>query len=301
MNQPSQPLTRLSREVRMFLPMDSLHRNTKSTSGKKTAEPGGGKRNRWMSVLPVSLWDPYVVIKIAIDGIPDPQVGILVDIRVMDRWVKEAVLESMELFNQNASLPSSYEKKPLIDDWLPQLFQLTCKKVTEESEFHCKKLEIAFSPYLRFSIDSSNTDSPQMPQVQVTQQFEFSAAHRLHCNKLSDAQNKILFGKCNHPSGHGHNYILEVTCSLPTPKDSGESPKEPWDWMNEIVDREVLSKLDHKFLNNDLPEFQELNPTVENIAALIHLWLNPHFDSHRPLAGVRLYETEKTWAEVGFS
>ncbi len=125
--------------------------------------------------------------------------------------------------------------------------------------------------------------------ITLTQQFEFSAAHRLHSARLSDDDNRRVFGKCNNPHGHGHNYILDV--SLQTPEDY------PLALMESTVKESVIDRLDHKHLNKDVELFRSLNPTVENIAVVIWELLEGRFGA-ATLTGVRLYETPKTWVDV---
>jgi len=99
--------------------------------------------------------------------------------------------------------------------------------------------------------------------LDVTRVFEFSASHRLHSGRLSDAQNVDVFGKCNNPAGHGHNYVLEVTLRG-RPDASGELLAAPA--FDRVVEREVVEAWDHRHLNEDRPEFRDVNPTAEEIA-----------------------------------
>jgi 6-pyruvoyltetrahydropterin/6-carboxytetrahydropterin synthase len=133
--------------------------------------------------------------------------------------------------------------------------------------------------------------------ISLTQQFEFSAAHRLHCDRLSDEENRALFGKCNNPEGHGHNYVVEVTV------DGGVDPNGQLVDLHAFeaaVKRAVVDRLDHKHLNRDIEDFTKTNPTVENIAIAIWHWLDEEFKQSLGgvrLTAVRVYETPKTWAE----
>lgn len=131
--------------------------------------------------------------------------------------------------------------------------------------------------------------------VRFSQKFEFSAAHRLHNPALGPAENAALFGKCNNPHGHGHNYELEVT--LRGPPDAG-GQLMPVHILEEIVMSSVIQKFDHKFLNVEVPEFAQLNPTVENIAKTIYDLLRPRLrQAQAELASVTVWETPKTWCE----
>lgn len=142
--------------------------------------------------------------------------------------------------------------------------------------------------------------------LQLTLQYEFAAAHRLHCQQWSEEQNRDVFGKCNRPSGHGHNYRVEVTvaCPISSQVESSESTAAKTEQIdrvtliNRIVNQQVLERLDHRFLNLDVPEFQQLNPTVENIAQVVYAWLSQSLPDTLPLQSVRVYETDKTWATV---
>ena len=130
--------------------------------------------------------------------------------------------------------------------------------------------------------------------VSLTQQFEFSAAHRLHCDEFSEQENRDVFGKCNNPEGHGHNYVVELTVGQPLSSPEGQVISLAD--LESTVKRLVIDRLDHKHLNRDVPEFAKLNPSVENIAIKIWEWLEPEIQQTK-LQRVRIYETPKTWAD----
>jgi 6-pyruvoyltetrahydropterin/6-carboxytetrahydropterin synthase len=133
--------------------------------------------------------------------------------------------------------------------------------------------------------------------IRMSQKFEFSASHRLHNPSLSDEMNRQTFGKCNNPHGHGHNYELQVTLSGP---DGAEMPT-PLVQFERIVAETVIDRFDHKNLNEQVPEFAELIPSVENIARVIYRLLKPKLESQqaseRHLASVTVWETPKTFCE----
>jgi len=103
--------------------------------------------------------------------------------------------------------------------------------------------------------------------VLLTRSYEFSAAHRLHSVYLSDEVNQELFGKCNNPYGHGHNYRLEVT--LQGDVDPRTGLLVDLAQLDRIVREEVIDRYDHRNLNADLPEYRETNPTSENVVKVI--------------------------------
>jgi 6-pyruvoyltetrahydropterin/6-carboxytetrahydropterin synthase len=128
--------------------------------------------------------------------------------------------------------------------------------------------------------------------LRFTRKYHFCAAHRLHSNRLSDEENRRLFGKCNNPHGHGHNYYLEVTVQgEPDPVTGmivGLSD------LDAIVEKVVIDTFDHKHLNLDTEEFKDLNPTSEVVAMVVYKMLAPHLPD---LYRVGLWETEKNYFE----
>ncbi|MGE5322604.1 MAG: 6-carboxytetrahydropterin synthase [Actinomycetota bacterium] len=124
--------------------------------------------------------------------------------------------------------------------------------------------------------------------VFLTRKAEFSASHYYHNPEFTPEENRRIFGKCNNPNGHGHNYTLEVTVRGQVDRRSGfvVDLKE----LKEIMNREVIEALDHRFLNKEVPEFAKAIPTTENLAISIWQRLQPKLrlaELHR----VRVYET----------
>ncbi|MGI9102312.1 MAG: 6-carboxytetrahydropterin synthase [Terriglobales bacterium] len=124
--------------------------------------------------------------------------------------------------------------------------------------------------------------------VYLTRKCEFSAAHYYHNPEFSPEENQRIFGKCNNPNGHGHNYTLEVTVRGNVDRRSG-FVVDLRDLKN-VLEREVLSALDHRFLNKEVPEFRDRIPTTENLAIAIWQRLESKFNIAK-LHRVRLYET----------
>ena len=133
-----------------------------------------------------------------------------------------------------------------------------------------------------------------MPTVTVTRRLSFNAAHRVHNPELSDLENARLFGKCNNPNWHGHNYVLEVSVRGPIEAKTGYVID--LSRLKDVVGREIIDKVDHRNLNLDTPYFKERNPTAENIAIVIHELLRPHIDPKHEL-GIRLYETARNFVD----
>lgn len=128
--------------------------------------------------------------------------------------------------------------------------------------------------------------------VRLTRKYHFCAAHRLHSDQLSHDENRKLFGKCNNPHGHGHNYFLDVTVSGNPDPVTGMIINLAD--LDNIVQKIVLEEFDHKHLNLDTEQFKELNPTSEVLAMVIFNMLSPHIPN---LHKIGLWETEKNYFE----
>lgn len=131
-------------------------------------------------------------------------------------------------------------------------------------------------------------------RVSVFRHEHFNAAHRLYNPVWTDEQNDAVFGKCNNPSFHGHNYelIVKVT-GVPDPATGYVIDLKH---LSDLIKKEVLERFDHKNLNLDTEEFKHLNPTAENIAIVIYQLLQPHIGTDKDLQ-IRLYETPRNFVE----
>lgn len=130
--------------------------------------------------------------------------------------------------------------------------------------------------------------------VTVCRKEHFNAAHRLHNPAWSDERNRQVFGACNNPNYHGHNY--ELTVRLTGPVDPETGYVYDMKQLSTLVKREILNTFDHRNLNLDTEEFRHLNPTAENIAAVIWQRLRPHLAPHLALS-VTLHETDRNSVE----
>ena len=133
-----------------------------------------------------------------------------------------------------------------------------------------------------------------MPTVSVTRRLRFNAAHRVHNPALSDEENTALFGKCNNPNWHGHNYVLEVTVEGPIDDRTGYVID--LGLLKAIVQREVIDQVDHHNMNIDVEFMRGVNPTAENIVVACWHVLQPHVAPGR-LHRLRLWETENNYVE----
>jgi len=130
--------------------------------------------------------------------------------------------------------------------------------------------------------------------VYLTRRAEFSASHYYHNPALTPEENQRIFGKCNNPHGHGHNYTLEVTVRGPVDARSGFVMDLAE--LKAVLNREVLDAMDHRFLNKEVPEFRDCIPTTENLAIAIWQRLQPKLKAAE-LHRVRVYETPDLFAD----
>jgi 6-pyruvoyltetrahydropterin/6-carboxytetrahydropterin synthase len=133
-----------------------------------------------------------------------------------------------------------------------------------------------------------------MPIVTVTRRMTFNAAHRVHNPELSDLENARLFGKCNNPNWHGHNYVLEVAVRGPVQARTGYVLDLAH--LRDVVSKEILDKVDHRNLNVDVDFMRGVIPTTENLAVAFWRILAPAL-APVELQRLRLWESENNMVE----
>lgn len=122
--------------------------------------------------------------------------------------------------------------------------------------------------------------------MRLSRRYRFCASHRLHSDSLTDQENQDTFGKCNNPHGHGHNYVLDVTVSGRLDPITGQvvSPQA----LDRLVDECIVREMDHRNLNEEIPEFAALVPTSENLAVVIERRLRGKWEDRFTALGPRL-------------
>lgn len=128
----------------------------------------------------------------------------------------------------------------------------------------------------------------------VTVKVYFEAAHRLHNPAQSDDWNRRVFGKCNNPHGHGHNYVVEaVVRGEPDPTSGYLIDMKD---LKAILNRTVVDDVDHRHLNIEVPWLEDVNPTAENLARIFSERIEPELSEGLRLAEVTVHETERNKA-----
>lgn len=251
----------------------------------------------------------YYELHITCHGHPHPQIGYLLDIKVIDRAARATIIPhiAVAVRNHPATPPAAV---------LAQSLHALAKAIERGSKApstHTSTLTPTpvallgvrwqLTPHYSVEVHMNQTSS-STPHALLRQRFEIAAAHRLHIPTLSDEANAALFGKCNNPSGHGHNYIIEPAVRVPV--NQGHNPFT-LAHLERIVQRTIIEPFDHKHLNNDTPEFSQaatpghstpgVNPSVENISMVFYEKLAPAIAAAgqgATLHTITVYETEKT-------
>ena len=245
---------------------------------------GGGRPprdNTFAAWPPMRGLGRYYEIHIRCQGEADPVTGYFINIKHIDKAFRQHGLPYLEsLVTEEATASSRLAMGPIMRQLLDRLQPALDESVTQ--------VRLNLTPY--FSLELRSHD---MEHLLMRQQYEFSAAHRLHVPDLSDEENRAVFGKCNNPSGHGHNYRVEVVARVPMGPDGRVLQCEQ---MDAVVDEVVIEKLDHKHLNVDVPEFAQMNPSVENIAKVIYRLLSSPVSDRlgAELEEISVWETGKT-------
>ncbi len=182
---------------------------------------------------------------IEVAGTPDPRTGYLIGIDRIDRAIRDVALPRLFARMQTDRLSTVDVVRLLFD------------AASESLPVPVVSARLGLEPMTTWRIESESMTTPI-----VQRRYEFSASHRLHLPDLDDDANHAMFGKCSNPNGHGHNYEVEVQVAFEGSPLDGAVHR-----LDEIVDRVVIDRFDHKHLNLDLDDFNDRIPSVENITA----------------------------------
>jgi 6-pyruvoyltetrahydropterin/6-carboxytetrahydropterin synthase len=261
------PVT-LTRTVRFCVnPVSAGQRSGANGYGGKPAMEGLGR---------------YYELDVRCLGEPDPRTGYLVNIKDIDAAARDAAIPVIERACRER--PGTHPAT-LLPELLPPL--------NAALGDICSGVTLRLTPTYTISMEKDD-----MRTVTIRQRFDFAASHRLHTPSLSDEENRRVFGKCNNPSGHGHNYQVEPAVNVTVRE--GEPPFSLSE-LEEITDRAIIERFDHKYLNTDTDEFDAaggVNPSVEHIARVCFELLAPEVErasrGDATLTAVTVWETDRT-------
>lgn len=218
-------------------------------------------------------------------GTPDPRTGYLINIKDIDRAARAVAIPLVE----RACAQSPHVEPSTI---MPQLFAALDGALS--GSLHEARLHL--SPTYSVGMERN-----AQGMAILRQQFDLAAAHRLHVESMSDDENRRIFGKCNNPHGHGHNYRVEPAVAVPVGQASSGGAFTLAD-LERLTLEHLVARFDHTHLNLDTQEFASgpagLNPSVENIAKVFFERLAPavHGASHgtAALRAITVWETDRT-------
>jgi len=223
----------------------------------------------------------FLELLVEVTGEVKPATGFIVNVSDIDTNVRKFAIPVFvkrigEKFRKNEHVTLF-----AIAELLGSTWQILADKFGEAG---LSKLSLKLNPSRTAAIDSKDNE-----MVYFSEKFEFAATHKLWNEDFSEEKNLEVFGKCANPTGHGHNYIVEVTIKIP---DGGE------DFhigdFEKIVDDELIKIVDHKNLNHDVDHFSRANPTVENITSFTWSKLLGKF-GRAQLHCVTVWENDKTF------
>lgn len=220
-------------------------------------------------------------IEVAYGDEPQRGTGYLIDIKAIDRAVRSHAAPVIWCARRESPQPEPGEVLPR-----------ALRALQIELSGRVAAIKWHLTPYYAVEMRAGRPNA-----VIIRQKFDFAAAHRLHTPSLSEEENRRIFGKCNNPSGHGHNYQVEPAVEV----ELDASGRQPFALHNleEVTTRVIVEPFDHKHLNVDTREFgpEGVNPTVENISRVFFDLLAPEVKKVCPVAtlvAMTVWETDRT-------
>ena len=223
----------------------------------------------------------FLVLSVELTGQLDRSAGFVVNVSQIDKNVRKY---AVDIFAQR--IRKNFNQAAHIDlSQLAEILGLAWKQLEDKfADAQLTGLGLNLNPFRKISIDSE-----EFEMVYFSEKFEFAATHKLWNKDFSNERNFDVFGKCANPSGHGHNYIVEVTVKNPIDKDNFCIGS-----FERTVNDELIEIIDHKTLNDDVKYFSKNIPTMENIA--VYAWdrIVNKFENAK-LHCITVWETDKTY------
>ncbi len=230
------------------------------------------------------------ILDVEVSGSIDAKTGMVVNIKRIDDVLKQKIVAQFDGKSINDEVSHFLSKPSSLEGLMTYIVDELTQPGVLPPEVALTKIRLEEMPTLYGELTMDNAGR----SISLTRTYEFAASHRLHSPFLSEQENIDLFGKCNNPAGHGHNYLLEVTLTGEPDIQTGMIAN--LDEIDRHVESLIVDRYDHRNLNEDLPEFQGRTTTSEVVAMEIFERLNGQLPAS--LTRIRLHETARNMFEV---
>jgi 6-pyruvoyltetrahydropterin/6-carboxytetrahydropterin synthase len=222
----------------------------------------------------------FFELSVQLSGKVNSETGFIINVERIDKYVRKEIIE---VFEESISNKFKQQKHISLFDLADILKSSFGILKTISPEANLSRLALKLNPNRSIFIYSE-----EYKMLYLSENFEFAATHKLWNDRFSEEENISQFGKCANPTGHGHNYVLEVTVAIPSGKSNFSNAE-----FESIVENEFINCIDHKNINLDLDEFKNKIPSVENLATFAWSKLKGKFGDCR-LHCVKISETDRT-------
>jgi len=223
----------------------------------------------------------FLQLDVEIVGPVKPDTGFVINVTEIDKVAREY---AVPVFAEQIRILHRQGKHIGLDS-VVQMLALARERLTGKfGDAQVDRLTLKLNPFRKITMD---VREPSV--IYFSEKFEFAAMHKLWNDCFSQEQNFNVFGKCANPTGHGHNYIIEVTVKVPADEDGLQTGR-----FQQVVDSELIALVDHKNLNADVAEFQKKIPTIENLATFAWARLAGKFGP-AALHCVTVWESDRTY------
>lgn len=223
----------------------------------------------------------FLELTVEIIGPIDPDTGFIVNVVEIDQVTRQRVVPGIAAY-----IRSNYRQGRHIDHaGLVEMLGVVRDRLSDQfGKARVAEVVLKLNPYRKIMMETN-----QPGRLYFSEKFEFAAMHKLWNDRFSADRNFEIFGKCANPTGHGHNYVVEVTVTM-------EADGSGFDigCFQQTVDSQLISLIDHRNLNVDIEAFGDTIPTIENLAAFAWGRLVGRFDPAR-LHSVTIWESDRTY------
>ncbi|MFC1781085.1 6-pyruvoyl tetrahydropterin synthase family protein [Planctomycetota bacterium] len=223
----------------------------------------------------------FLELYVEVTGRIDEATGFIINVADIDKSVR---LHGLPVLTER--ITEDFRKNRHVSFFtLAELLGIAWKQLSRRfGEVNLSRLTLKLNPSRTMAIETED-----FKMVYLSEKFEFAAMHKLWNDGFSEKKNLDTFGKCANPTGHGHNYVIEVTIKVPKNME-GFSIAD----FEKIVSDKLISRIDHKNLNLDIEHFGRVNPTVENITSFAWNRLLGNFNTAQ-LHSITVWENDKTF------